>query len=269
MFPVSSSGVITATHEPQFGLEGLYQKRVVMIPDLPKHFARIVNQSDFQSMCSGESISVARKNKTAISELNWTVPLVFAGNYLPDYNDNSGSISRRLTVFAFDELVKSRNTKLKVEITENELVPIMIRCIAAYRKTVAENPSGDFWSTVAPSALREVQNEVKTETNPLTNFLVNGDDYYQVLFMQGSVTTLRELENAFCNHMRIHHKQDKAKLGTDYHPIKAAGFTVEKIHLCKNCNEPCTKQNCGDHYNAANRYKKVVVQNMLIKHIQR
>ena len=265
MFPPGTCGVITATHEAQFGLEGLYQKRVVLIPDLPKHFSRIINQSDFQSMVSGDVISVARKNKTAISDQSWTAPLVFAGNYLPDYNDNSGSISRRLTVFAFNELVKERNTRLKDEIVAQELVPVIIRCLAAYRQTVAEKPSGDFWLTVAPPALRELQNDVKTETNPLTNFLTNGDDYYQILSAEGSVTPLSDLEKAFCNHMRIHHKQDKAKLGLDYHPIKTAGYKVECVHLCKECHQKCSKAVCGSHYNAANRYKKMVVSGMIIR----
>ena len=216
-------------------------------------------------MVSGDVISVARKNKTAISDQNWTAPLVFAGNYLPDYNDNSGSISRRLTVFAFNELVKERNTRLKDEIVAQELVPVIIRCLAAYRQTVAEKPSGDFWLTVAPSALRELQNDVKTETNPLTNFLANGDDYYQILFAEGSVTPLSDLEKAYCNHMRIHHKQDKARLGSDYHPIKTAGYTIDKINLCKQCNMLCSVTNCGDHYNAANRCRRVVIRNILIK----
>ena len=92
MFAPSATGVITATHEGTFGLENLYQKRAVLVPDLPKQFSKIVNQSDFQSMCSGEAVSIARKNKTAISDRNWSAPLLFAGHYLPDYNDNSGSI---------------------------------------------------------------------------------------------------------------------------------------------------------------------------------
>ena len=122
--------------------------------------------------------------------------------------------------------------------------------------------------TVAPSALRELQNDVKTETNPLTNFLANGDDYYQILVADGSVTPLSDLEKAYCNHMRIHHKQDKARLGSDYHPIKTAGYTVDKVNLCKVCGMIYTRANCGDHYNAANRYKKLVVRNMLIKIIK-
>ena len=135
MFSPGSVGVITATQEQQFGLESLCQKRLIMIPDLPKKFGKIINQSDFQSMVTGEGVSVARKNKTAISDQDWTVPMLRAGNYLPDYNDNSGSISRRLVVFLFSVLITARNTALKDTIIRDELVTLMIRCMVRYRTT--------------------------------------------------------------------------------------------------------------------------------------
>jgi phage/plasmid-associated DNA primase len=47
MFSPGSVGVITATQEGTFGLEGLYRKRLVMIPDLPKKFSKLVNQLTF------------------------------------------------------------------------------------------------------------------------------------------------------------------------------------------------------------------------------
>jgi phage/plasmid-associated DNA primase len=82
MFPAGSVGAITATQEKSFGLEGLFKKRVVMIPDLPKDFSKLISQSDFQSIISGEGVSIARKNKTAISNNIWTTPLIAADNHL-------------------------------------------------------------------------------------------------------------------------------------------------------------------------------------------
>ena len=267
MFPANSTGAITASHEKTFGLEPLFQKRAVIVPDLPKHFSTIVNQSDFQSMCSGEGVSIARKNKTAVTNKNWTVPLIFGANYLPDYSDNSGSVSRRLVVFPFVKLIEERNTVLKDEILEKETVAVLVRCITAYRRTVARHRGADFWTRIASPDLLDIQTETKERTNPLTAFIANGDDYYQIVFSEGSVTPLCELEKAYCNHMRIHHKQERARLGTDYHPLKQAGYIVERVHLCKICHMQCSRTTCGDHYNAANRYKKVVVKNMLIKRV--
>jgi hypothetical protein len=216
-------------------------------------------------MTSGEGVSIARKNKIAISEQNWTVPLIFSGNYLPNYNDNSGNISRRLAVFPFNRLITARNTTLKREILENELVPIIIRCITAYRRTVARQPSADFWTRIAPQALRDIQSETKAETNYLASFLRNGDSYYQIIHQTGAITPLSDLEKAYSNHMRITHKQDKVKMGTDYHPIKAEGYVIEKMHLCKDCHQKSSKATCGDHYHPNNRYKKVVITGMVIR----
>ena len=265
MFADGATGTITATHEQNFGLEALYQKRLVLVPDLPKYFSKIVNQSDFQSMCSGESVSIARKNKTAVTNQNWTVPLVFAANYLPDYNDNSGSVSRRLVVFLFNQLIESRNTMLKHDIIKHELVTVIVRCITAYRRLVAQKPTADFWTKIAPRALQEIQSETKAETNPLANFLRNGDSYYQIIRDDTGITALSDLEKAYSNHMRICHKVGKAKLGSDYHPIRSEGYKIECVHLCKECHHKCSKAVCGSHYNKANRYKKVVVSGMTIR----
>ena len=264
MFPTGTTGVITATQEQTFGLEALFSKRLVVIPDLPKKFSKIINQSDFQSMVSGEGVSVARKNKTAISDQAWKVPIVGAGNYLPDYNDNSGSISRRLSVFPFATLITSRDTTLKDQVVKNELVTIIIRCIARYRVICDRYKTLDFWTKIAPAPLREVQREVKESTNYLANFLKNGDDYYQILYVKGQITPMEKLESAFSNHMRFKQKLEKAKIGEDKHPIKAAGYTIEKVNLCKVCHVKATKANCGEHYDGKNRYKKLVIHNMQI-----
>lgn len=122
----------------------------------------------------------------------------------------------------------------------------------------------DFWTKIAPVALRDMQTEVKESTNYLANFLMNGDDYYQVLYVKGEVTPFDQLDKAFSNHMRIRHTQDKAKIGDDKHPIKAAGYTIERVNLCKTCHQKSSKDVCGEHYNSKNCYRKWVIHNMKI-----
>ena len=268
MFPSGSVGVVTATQEKKFGLEGLYKKRVVMIPDLPKlkDFNKLISQSDFQSIVSGEGVSIARKNKTAISNNIWTTPLIVAGNHLfEDYNDYSGSISRRLVVFPFTNMIKSRDTELKKKIIQDELVTVMLRCIAQYRRACDRFKGQDFWKYIAPSALVEQQGLVKEQTNHLANFLSNGDGYYQILYKEGEMTTLEDLNKAFSNHMRYTHKRERATIGHDYFPIKAAGYTMDKLYLCKTCHKAHHADTCKGHYIATNRYKRVVICNMVIK----
>ena len=264
MFPPGSVGVISANQEEKFGLEPLSNKRAVMIPDLPKKFSKVLDQTLFQSMVTGEVVSVARKNKTAVNDAKWKVPMLAAGNHFFDYKDNSGSISRRVVLFLFTELITTRNTTLKKEIIQSELPTIMLRCIVRYRLTCERYGSADFWNIIVPAALKKAQAEVKESTNHLANFLANGDDYYQILHEEGHLTPLVDLEKAYSNHMRIVHKEEKAKIGDDKHPIKAAGYTIQRLHVCKTCHQKASKETCGEHYKSDNRYRKFFVQDMRI-----
>jgi hypothetical protein len=135
-----------------------------------------------------------------------------------------------------------------------------------YRRATERFKGGDFWAKIAPASLRAAQSEVKEQTNHLMNFIKNGDDYYQVIFEEGKITPFEDLEKAYSNHMRIHHKNDKAKIEGDHFPIKAVGFIVERQHLCKICKEAASKDTCGDHYaGGKNRRQKLIIKNMRIE----
>ena len=223
-----------------------------------------MKQSDFQSILSGETVSIARKNKTAVNELEWTVPMIGAGNYLPDYKDSSGSISRRLAVFLFVNLVQDKNTLLDQAVIDSELVTVMLRCIFSYRSMCARVSGKEFWSHVAPREMIEQQESVKEETNHLANFIQNGSPYYQISHESGAITKWEDLEKAYCNHMRIDHKIEKQRIGEDHFPIKNAGFTIARDNLCKTCHGRHLKELCGEHYDSRNRYCRVTVHGMKI-----
>lgn len=265
MFPIGSIGVITASKEDKFGLESLYDKRAIAIPDLPKRFSTILNQTDFQSMVTGEPVSISRKNLKAISNKDWRAPIYAAGNFLPDYPDASGSVSRRLVVFPFQTLVKERNTQMKRSIIETELPSIIFRCLFRYHNKVVTFPTQDFWSSIAPEALRTVQSEVIESTSFLANFLANGDNYYQVLYVKDAICSLDDLNHAFSMHMKHNHKIVQATIGNDRFPIKAAGFLQTKLKICKVCDSESSRTTCGNHYDSKNRSNKVVFVNMEIK----
>ena len=161
-------------------------------------------------------------------------------------------------------MIKERNTCLQAQIEETELVAVMLRCILQYRKYEEHHRGQDFWREIAPLGLVDIQTQTKEALNPLMNFLKNGDLYYQILFVEGAITPMQELEKAYSTHMKYAHRVDKAQIGSDWYPIKAAGFTIGKAHLCKHCHLVAKASTCGDHYNAKNRYRKVVVHGMEI-----
>jgi hypothetical protein len=263
MFPQHSVGHITATHEPLFGLEALHTKRLILIPDLPKNFHLLVNQSDFQSMVSGEGVSVARKNKVAQNNIDWTVPLFAAGNYLPSYCDNSGSLSRRLVVFPFVNKVETTDTNLEQKIIANELFCLLYRCILRYWICVKKNKGKEFW-TFAPTILHTMRQEIKSDSNFLARFLQDGDDYYQIIHQEGAVTSIEDLGRAYSNHMKFTHKKDRETLSSDHFPIKNAGFIIKTISICKVCGLQLSSATCGAHYNIKNRTQKIRIIGMKI-----
>jgi phage/plasmid-associated DNA primase len=62
-------------------------------------------------MISGEEMSIATKFKDA-KQRTWTVPGMFFGNELANWIDAAGSMSRRLVVVEFNQLVKDGNPNM-------------------------------------------------------------------------------------------------------------------------------------------------------------
>ena len=109
------------------------------------------------------------------------------------------------------------------------------------------------------------------------NFLKNGDSYYQILSVPDSISApLCQLDKAFSNHMRIHNKKDKCKIGGDHYAIKACGYEVVRLNMCKICQLEANVANCGakdpkdpnykpdGHYDVKNRFRRWEVKGMEI-----
>jgi phage/plasmid-associated DNA primase len=265
MFPKRSVGTMTKSKEGTFGYASLYQKRLVIAPDIPENFQQILDQTEFQSMVTGEMVSIAIKHKNAIVDRDWEAPMAWAGNHHPkDYTNNAGSVSRRIVVIPFETPVAKKNTKLKQEIIETEIVTVMIRCIHKYRKHVEYLGPDTLWSH-APQALLDAQTETKIETNPLAAFLANGDNYYQIAYEEGEHLPLEKLSKAYQNHMKFTHETIVKGFPKDHKPIKDAGFEKIYRNMCKTCGEKASAAECGAHYfGGKNRVKQVFIKNMSI-----
>ena len=114
-----------------------------------------------------------------------------------------------------------------------------------------------------PQELKDLQQDVRTETNDLHNFLVHGDTYYDILFQEGSTTQLSAFQKAFKNHMQFH-LDKKYKWTTDYFPFKSMGYKIQETNMCKSCDKPAQSGCCVD-YNVKNRKKLIVIHNMKIR----
>ena len=153
MFPAGSVGCLGS--EDTFGLASLYTKRLVVIPDMPENIASIMSAQTWQSMTSGEQVSVAIKHKDAKCDKKWTAPQLMAGNCAPNWKDKKGAVFRRLAIFEWSNLIESRDPSLKKKIIAQELVTILLRCVALYRLACERFESKEFWEHVAPQSLKD------------------------------------------------------------------------------------------------------------------
>ena len=181
MYNMRDIGVISNNIEKKFGLATIFNKTLFVVPELKGDFA--MDQADFQSMVTGEELSLAQKNKMPLTG-QWTVPGIMAGNESAGWEDKSGSISRRIVVFDFPNKVPldKLNPNLINEIRDKEIPTIIRKASLAYRDALVRFRGGDIWS-VLPPRICEEKKRLQYSTNPLyafissDNLVLDSDEY--------------------------------------------------------------------------------------------
>jgi hypothetical protein len=154
--------------ERKFGLSMIHDAFMFISPEVKGDLC--LEQAEFQSMVSGEDISIARKNEKALS-ITWTTPGVLAGNEVPNWRDNSGSVLRRLVTFNFAKQVIDADPKLDEKL-DSELPQIMLKCLRAYLDYAGRYAGKDIWQ-VLPDYFHQIQKQVAMVTNTLQHFLAS------------------------------------------------------------------------------------------------
>jgi hypothetical protein len=210
--------------EKKFGLWSIHDGFMFISPEVKGDLA--LEQAEFQSMVSGEDVSIARKNDKALS-MTWNVPGILAGNEVPGYRDNSGSVLRRLVTWNFARQVAKADPKLDEKL-DGEIPAIVCKCIRAYLEYAQKYNCEDIWN-VLPQYFKDVQGDVAKLTNPLQHFLssekiVYGSDKFipQKLFISAF--------NAHC----IENILGRCKFNPD---IYAGPFSAREIEVR---NDTCT-----------------------------
>lgn len=152
--------------EKKFGLEAIRDGFMFISPEVKGDLQ--LEQAEFQSLVSGEDISVARKFKTPLS-IQWKVPGILAGNEMPGWKDNSGSILRRVLTWNFTRQVTEADPHLEMKL-ETEMPLILQKCVRAYVEYAQTYNKQDIWNVV-PHYFKIVRNQVAMVTNVLQNFL--------------------------------------------------------------------------------------------------
>ena len=152
--------------EKKFGLSSIYDAFMFIAPEVKGDLQ--LEQAEFQSIVSGEDVSIAVKHEKAKS-FEWRTPGILGGNEIPDWKDNSGSVLRRILTRNFGKQVKNADPTLEYKL-DTELPIILQKCIRAYLEYSQKYADKDIWNVV-PEYFKTVQKQVATVANTLENFL--------------------------------------------------------------------------------------------------
>ena len=159
-------GVLANNIEKKFGLSAIKDNFMFIAPEIKSDLG--LEQAEFQSIVSGEDVSIAVKNKTALS-IEWNVPGVLGGNEVPNWRDNSGSILRRILPWSFTKQVREADPQLDEKL-HRELPAILLKCVRGYLDYSNKYRDRDIWRVVPPYFLL-IQKQVAMVASTLTNFM--------------------------------------------------------------------------------------------------
>ena len=161
-----------------------------------------LEQAEFQSMVSGEDVSIAVKNKTAMS-FEWKVPGILGGNEVPNWKDNSGSVLRRILTWNFSKQVKDADPQLDEKLNA-ELPIILLKCIRGYLDYSNKYKNKDIWRVV-PEYFHKIQKQVAMVASSLHNFLESTNiTYGKDLFVPQSLFVVVYNQHCQANNLGKH-----------------------------------------------------------------
>jgi energy-coupling factor transporter ATP-binding protein EcfA2 len=170
IFEQTDVGIMSNRGEEIFGLETLADTYMCIIFEIRRNWN--IDQAVWQSMVSGESVSIPRKGLPALAKV-WTAPLAGAANELPRFPDSSGAFSRRIACIEFTEIVEADTSMLRK--LKLEMPLILQKCVGAYLDLAGKSTRGFF--DICPQYFRDQRDQIRMMTDSLLAFLSKGEIY--------------------------------------------------------------------------------------------
>jgi hypothetical protein len=169
MFYESDSvGYLMSDGQPIFSDQHLYDKFMNLAMDVDKKTS--FNVTRFNSMTSGEHVSVNRKHKTALN-IKWTAPLAMASNAQPPWVDVAGNLVRRFVIYLFDNPIRNSDPRLFDKL-KLEVPLILLKMARIYLAGVRKNGHQSLWDPgVLPTMCHKARRQYLVATNPIAAFL--------------------------------------------------------------------------------------------------
>jgi hypothetical protein len=166
MLEARDVGYLNNALQRTFALEGIYDKLLYMALDIDEKFE--LDQTTFQSMVCGEEVAVTRKHKKPLTKV-WAIHGGFAGNKLPPWTDNGGSLSRRLVIIEYLRVVTKSDPNLFQKCLEQRDRFLKVT-ISAYHDMTQKYGDRNI-KDVLPAKFLQAEKTALKELNPLVTFI--------------------------------------------------------------------------------------------------
>lgn len=219
LYEKADVGVLSNNIEKKFGIGAFSDKYLFVAPEIKNDLQ--MEQAEFQSMVSGEDMSICVKYQTAQAR-EWMVPGIMAGNEVPGWVDNSGSITRRIVLFDFTKKVEKGDMELGKKI-EREMASIVKKANMGYHWAVREYAKDNVWCHL-PSYFHATRDDLSENTNVLEHFFKSNT----IKFSSDSYMPWSDFLNSFQSHIRTHNFKFTSNFTKDYYAAAFIRYSLKK-----------------------------------------
>lgn len=245
MFPAGSIGIISGCHESTFGFQSSYACRCLFVPDCSLQFHKKIDQTVFQNMITGDGVSCPVKNGLAVTVLAWKAHFFMAGNKIPQYVDQSGSVARRFFRFLFRKTIVDCEGDIRDKIIAHELATIIVRCVKTYRRVAHELGNRGFWDHVAGDDYAWMRNDTASKNNRLDQFLDGFCDETRVIKTEGLFTLKKVFVAAFSEYLKKCGDKPRSYIdASESKKFTDRGFVEQTYTYCSICGKRAIKGHC-------------------------
>ncbi|GMF65809.1 unnamed protein product [Phytophthora lilii] len=259
-FASDQVGILSNSHQEQFGLEEYSHKQVLCCDDMD-NLAKTLPKADFLSMATRGSISCPVKGKQrSVIVPDWNIGTILNSNKLPNYKDESGEVIRRFMVANFENIIpeERKNTNLENAFKDQEFGVFLHRCRSTYLKFYSKYKNKGVES-FCPVSFIENRNLLRMATNNTYQFISEKCTYEEGASI--SVSQLNKALKAYIKERYEMKQTPKDTINISNLMLVDTRFVEKKLNICKSCRKAHIK-GCCDKYNRLNRSKSHVIQNI-------
>lgn len=226
-YELDDVGLLTSNFEKQFGLQALLGKLIILGTEVKTREWKLA-QADFQSILSGEEISVAIKH-----QISQTVMLkahtLFTGNEDFPYDDIAGCLERRKIPIEFTQKIKETDPDMWKEL-QKEMPLLIAKCNLAYLdkvNLVSKAVKKGIWSNLPPY-FEMMKKKCAVESNPLKGFIES--DWMRVDLSPGVAIPWSVFQKKYSEYCETNNVRKAQLKEADYGSVFEEYGIVKKTH---------------------------------------